>query len=463
MSNKMKKYFLILILIGFTAFLKAYDPGRNQFCNEYQYRLYDSWIEYNAFKSDTQAAFTSTTVKRIFAWDSEKKTAVYYDWKDHLIYNQREDLSKWEYSNSQEILRLLESIIYRLNVVDSVFIIDFLKASKCILTFENKQDLDAIKAYFSKRNGTRFYPMQIEQILSNNDKLTGLIFYNNNFSFNVDLPDDFSWDRSVYQLENKRVFPPIKAKESQYLPKPISIQPNIKEPEYYKTLDQYIKANADRRFQREILNNKVADFPEFLEQEFPDYNIYRDGNDYTINKEDDNEIAGTMIKIELVEQDDGIEVYPLSETELRGDTLFLGEEETYDLSLLEDEQKTMIAPFIPHLLYENRAIGTKLINFLFFHDDVATTVICHGDQREKFEFSSYVEVLLMLGKYWNNHNVSFGLDDFKNINGFIEFRGFIIAENKENLQKDIVEIWYHLDKQYRLDLIMLIVHPAEEE
>ncbi len=469
MSNKMKKYFLMLLLMAQLAFLHAYDPGRDQFDSNYQYQLYRSWIELSGFKSDTPAAFNNNYVKRIFAWNSDNKVPVYYDWKNHHIYNQREDLSKWTYSHPEEVLLFLGSLLYRLNAADAVYLKDFLDAAQCELILNQSGDgLD----FFNIRESRRFYPLQIE--VKSSDDGYMLMFYDNDYHFSLLLPENITINEAFYKeeardFESKYVAEETSAKErvftqNSFAEKSLSGQrkeafTTIDNSSNFSSLDKYIKANGEKRFSRELLNNKISDFDRFVRDEYPTYKIEKFEQCYVLDKEVENSVGlgGHHIAFHLQELSDGIMLMPDEGYEMDGEAVKIGGD-FYDLSHLEADQQEGIAPYIPQLLYENRVVGSQLINLLFFHDDVATTMICYGDEREKYEFVSYVEMLIMLGKYWDDHDVSFELREFKNVNGFIEFKGFFVA-HKDGAE-DLVEIWYHLDYDFHLDLIMAIVYPA---
>ena len=54
------------------------------------------------------------------------------------------------------------------------------------------------------------------------------------------------------------------------------------------------------------------------------------------------------------------------------------------------------------------------------------------------------------------------LKEVNKIDGFIEFKGFLIADAPEEESCDMAEILFHLDKDFKIDLIMMILHPENK-
>ena len=82
--------------------------------------------------------------------------------------------------------------------------------------------------------------------------------------------------------------------------------------------------------------------------------------------------------------------------------------------------------------------------------------------RKLFELESYADLLLLLNNFWQDRTVYFSILDVKKVNGFIEFQSYLIAHNAEDGISDIAEIQFHLDSEYRIDLIMMVLHPNAE-
>ena len=102
------------------------------------------------------------------------------------------------------------------------------------------------------------------------------------------------------------------------------------------------------------------------------------------------------------------------------------------------------------------------MNFLLIHDEVASTLVVYSDERELYEIDSYSDILLLLNKYWQDRTVYFGIESIKKINGTIEFKGFLVAR-AENGSCDLAEIFFHVSKEYMIDLIMVILHPIDNK
>jgi len=130
------------------------------------------------------------------------------------------------------------------------------------------------------------------------------------------------------------------------------------------------------------------------------------------------------------------------------------------MSSLSETEISVIVNYIPQLVYEHRAIGSKLMNFLLIHDQVASTLVVYSDERELYETDSYSDILLLLNRYWQDRIVYFGIDSIRKVNGTIEFKGFLVART-ESGSNDLAEIFFHVSKEYMIDLIMIILHPAD--
>jgi hypothetical protein len=93
------------------------------------------------------------------------------------------------------------------------------------------------------------------------------------------------------------------------------------------------------------------------------------------------------------------------------------------------------------------------------HDAVETTLVVKGETREIYDIYSYANLLLMLNKYWEDRIVYFNLQDVKKVNGYIEFKGMLIADSPESKTFDMAEIRFHLDNEYKIDLAMMFLNP----
>lgn len=228
-------------------------------------------------------------------------------------------------------------------------------------------------------------------------------------------------------------------------------------------LADYIKYYISKKQNRELINNKVSDPLAFLKQEFPGWEFTAKDDICRITHPPLRDEFHCDLKVKFEIKKDGVEILPASD-----DYYFLGKymifsgTEKIDLRNLSEVEIEQIAPFIPQLVYEHRSLGSNLLNFLLIHDDVPTTLIVQNDERKLFELDSYADLLLLLNNYWQTRTVYFSILDVKKVNGFIEFQSYLIAYDAENQISDIADIQFHLDNKYRIDLIMMILHPNAE-
>jgi hypothetical protein len=223
------------------------------------------------------------------------------------------------------------------------------------------------------------------------------------------------------------------------------------------SLKEYINKNWDKKQSRELLNNKIKNAMIFLQNEFPEHDTYKEDNIYYLTNQPYDRFY-CSIYLDVFHNHDGIEISPYENFEIRNKNLVFSDGESIDLSNLSSTEIEKISPFLPHLIYEHRAVGTRLLNFLLIHDDVPTTLVLRTDERELFEIDSYAELLLLLSNYWSDRNIYFSLTEVKKINNYIEFKGILVAEDPGQEKHDMAEIRFHLSKNYNIDLIMMVLH-----
>jgi hypothetical protein len=127
-----------------------------------------------------------------------------------------------------------------------------------------------------------------------------------------------------------------------------------------------------------------------------------------------------------------------------------------EIGLVDKAVLKQVAGYFPQLLYLHRSLGTKLFNFLLIPDEVPTTLLIHNGKRQRLDFASYNDLLLRLHSYWKKREIYFSLQDIRQINGFIEFKGVLAAVGTDKYEW--AEIRFHLNKEYKIDMVMMSLY-----
>jgi hypothetical protein len=449
MSMKMNKYISLFLILISALFLQGYEPDLDDFLNPYQFKLHNSWLEKAELKADSPADFTtSKIIQHFIIGGSEIITE--YDWENYKIYNQREILPSSRFSLPPEILRFLESFLYRLNAADSSFISNFLKDTGSDLLYTDDKNEGSLELLWSKIGAERVSGFEIVDIkldkaensirVFSPDWQIELIFSDPNLSLAHLIREESQ--RQVELIEDKKEVVGITVKIPQTL-----------------SLEEYISRNYQKKQTREMLHNKIDDVKSFLKKEFPEHIITKTTKGYLISSENFQGEFPDYLKITYSTEQDGVYIYSDNDTEIVGKTCKISDEEIIDLSKLSYQEINTVSNYLPQLLYEHRSIGSKLLDFLLIHDNVPTTLLVKTETRNKYEIASYADLLLMLNKYWLDRKIYFKLEDFKKINNYIEFKGFLLAVEADGINADSAEIWFHLDKSLKIDLIMMMLYP----
>ncbi len=447
MSIKMKKYFIILIILLLGCWLKAYDPSKVDFASDYQFALYRSWLEYTNLPGSTPAGFKPDMITRIFTLDSGEVIDVEYDWKEHRIYNQREILkNKVRGDISPEKLFLLESLVYRINTADNMFIDDFLKITRIEL-FEDNIRIEKPREWLDKKFPEKIVVISIK---SSDISSSQIILITDTMKITVLFPEKMIKIYDIFHQEPT-------------LSLPIIIEPEIviKEIETDIPLANYLLSRLNDPPRRELLQNKIKNPGMFLRQEFPHHTLNMDNNSAYLLGGTYEDVLLSNLALTFHRSSDGIEFHPDNNYRIEGNSIYFEDDESFYLPACEDHELDMIAPFLAQLIYEHRSIGTRLLNFLLIHDDVPTTVVIRTEERLVHEIDSYADLLLILNDHWKHRQIYFSLSEFKKVNNYIEFKGLLIAEDQNGDAKDSAEIWFHLNSDYRIDLIMMILFPND--
>ncbi|MCK5051431.1 MAG: hypothetical protein KAS53_06825 [Candidatus Cloacimonetes bacterium] len=458
MSNKFNKLLIMTIFVFITIKLYGFEPKASDFINSYQYELYRSWLESEKLDGDLPAGFTSEKIVRSFLYKNGREINVEYDWENWKISSQREIVPFLFYIDDEQqinsYINFIESFIYRLNCNDKMFITDLVDHNKIILEYKEQIGENALDLMWEERPIPRL-KLQPVELITNVDTL-GFIFISDKMSdFMISFPQVYNIKEIISEIrkceftKSEKYFPPIIEPEKE------EIKTQIKD----LTLAEYIRNYFETPPRRELLHNKIKDIHEFLALEFPNHSISNEKNIWYLEIDKFEDKLDGDISFELEKGVDMINIFPLNDLELDGKKIKLGSD-NIDMSSLSETEISHIANYLPQLIYEHRAIGSKLMNFLLIHDEASSTLVVYSDKRELYETDSYSDILLLLNEYWNDRTVYFGIDSIKKISGTIEFKGFLVARTQTG-SCDIAEIFFHVSKEYKIDLIMMILHPAE--
>jgi hypothetical protein len=466
--------------------LSAFVPKERDFSNDYQFKMHQSWLEKGGFKANIPANFSETSISKTFTNAENKKISVIYLWEKWKIYEQRENLSAFcDFSKDEvaEKLLYLETFIYRLNCENPQFVRDIFDKKNMSILYSDEENINAFDVLINSFQKKRFEVAMIKLSFRNN-RLGFIVSNSENDSFELYFPESLD---TVSMLKEIRLLEEIRAQELNKL-KVQEIE-RLKELETIKQkvaewqqemeteeeivhfpldktkgiqLATYIQRNYQKRQSRELLHNKIDNSETFIRNEFEQREIQKNGNKYFIRQTPFLSQFRNDMRIEVKNTNDGIDILPLSDYQINGKKIMLGYDESLDLTKLSEQEIQNIAPYLCQLLYGHRAMGTRLLNFLLIHDDVPTSLVLYGAERELFEMYSYANMILLLHNYWQDRTVYFILDDFKKVNDYIEFTGFIAARSQQTDTYDFAEIRYQLNHDYRIQIAMMILHPDIE-
>jgi len=521
MSNKFRNNLLqavfILTFLLLCPNVSAFDPGDKDFQSKYQYELYRSWLSKGKFRTNYPSVFTSEKIVKTFFDENNQPVNVEYDWDKHLITAQRETAGYLFFAGDAQriwsIVKYIEGFIYRLNTQNRQFLTDYVDLEEMEIYYSDltaDSALDKLWEDFDQQR-IRFHPIEIEET---ENTLLFLLNPVDGESFKLGFPMDFDLQeeiKKITKLERKRStetdleeYPSITEVEiihkepekdlvetslpevEEMIKEPIHEEPGelasiqklprkiYEEKPVLKDYDdlpqkgdlelaEYIQNFIGQKHSRELLNNKISDPLSFLNMEFPNREISFENESYRIAYPPLRGEFHCDLNLKIEIDNDGINIFPENyDYYFQEEFMVLSEDEKINLGDLNDDEISSISPFIPQLVYEHRSLGSKLLNFLLIHDNVPTTLIVQSEERKLFELGSYADLLLLLNNYWLDRTVYFSIIDVKKINGFIEFQAYLIAYNTENEISDIAEIQFHLDEDFRIDLIMMILHPNAE-
>ncbi|MFO7896267.1 MAG: hypothetical protein R6U84_04975 [Candidatus Cloacimonadales bacterium] len=473
----MKIKTIIFFAIFAVTNIWAFQPQKKDFVSDYQYSLYRSWLTKTEADIEKSAGISQSKVVKIFEL-KQQDVVVEYPWQDYQITEQRQKL-EINFSVSAEpdlkpMLHYAENFIYRLNAAEKSFAQDLLipeieleyqsqKGQAALdLLWKNYQDQIIIPAPITIISQQRFgfqIPLTADDLL---------ILW---FAEASDLSEKMqnlkkSEAEAAISFDEKKLgeVGPTEAWISEKHPTTRTANSQLQTAEQLESLSlpDYVRKAYKIRQSKELLHNKISDVKAFLEEEYPQAELTELDNIFYLAKGEFNGFGGDIF-LEFQQAADGILLQPFSDYRLQAKKMILPNGEEIELSALQDAEIAKIANSIPQLLYAHRALDSRLINFLMIHDDIPTTLIVHSEKRELYEVYSYANLLLMLSKYWHQHQLYFSLNEVKKVNGQIELVGYLAATNAATESYDMAEIWFRLDDDFRIDLIMMMLYPELTE
>jgi hypothetical protein len=446
-ANKLKVSLVALLAFSFVC-LTAFQPSRQNFSSRYEYALYRSWQRKAAHLEMLSAQIKPEVVVQKFRTADSKLVEVQYDWEEQRIYGQKEVISLPFPANMQQHKVILENFLYRLNCAQKLFLQNMLQKTEFKVKYK-QGGLDSLWSDFAE---TRFEIQTIKWQHSQDS----LKFQLNSFSgqqLTIEFPISFQF--SVYLDEWKeqttKVVPEIET---------VTTTPQI--PTTQETspaklpLVEFLYSTYQNQFRRELMNNKLTDIEHFLVTEFPKHRLTRQENNYYLENDAEFLGLGNFVAVQVKRNNDSWDIEASPYYNLIGEYLKLSSHDSLEIGLVDKAALKQVAGYFPQLLYMHRSLGTKLFNFLLIPDEVPTTLLIHNGKRQRLDFASYDDLLLRLHSYWKKREIFFSLQDIRQMNGFIEFKGMLAAVGKDKY--DWAEIRFHLNKEYKIDLVMMSLH-----
>ncbi len=487
----MKKILFILLLLSLGTVAFGFLPQHRDFSSEYQYRLYQSWLARETTDLDLPAKITANYIRRNLKFHLSGEVQVIYIWDNWQIVSQREDLpALLPFSNYENELIIAGELFYRLNCRHRIFAEDYLDKLPLTITYQGLLStfaLDSLYAHYPDRR----IPLQKLHPVINNDKMVQLILemvngdeliiiFNElnqyplarikleNYEKNIDaalLPDDFS--RSSDDITT--YYPPLTHREEPLnkiteLPEttlPL-ITPETKTetqlPEHERKLLDWVEKNLHTSWGSEILNNKIPDLTVFLQKEFNEHSLLIHGNNYNLSHTPFSGNLRSNLYLKITENG-GWTIKATDDIEISDKKIFIACFEEFDLSDLDNYDIQAIAPYLPQLLMSHRVMSSRLAGFILEPDIAQTTLVINGSSRHIYDLDSYRDLLMLLGSFWKDRTIYYNVADFRLIDGYVEFKGYLAAEDPVNGDYDLAEFRYRLDDDYSIALAMVVVFP----
>ena len=495
MSNKMNNILIIVMLVCLSATAFGFAPQRRDFASEYQYRLYRSWLVKESTEIDLPAKITAEYVRRNIKFSKTGEAQVIYIWNNWKIISQQEDLpAKLPFSNYETELIIAGELLYRLNCRHRRFAEDYLDKLPVSITYQGLRSSFAIDSLYAHYSDQRIPVEKLHPVIDN-DRLVQLILQMTNgdeliIIFNElnqyptarvqlknyensitagELPDDFS----RHQEDIATWYPPKKEQKKPYHIEPVpepadtisseietEISADTLLSDYEIKLLNWVKSNLETAWGSEMMNNKIPSITEFLQTEFSEHSLLIKGDKYILSH---TPFSGNL-KSNLylrINNKEGWTIDALNDIEINNKRVTVAGFEEFDLSDLGNYDVEVIAPYIPQLLVTHRVMSSELAGFILEPDIAETTLVIKGSSRHVYDLDSYRDLLFILGKFWEDRTIYYNIADFRLIDGFIEFKGYMAAEDSDTGQYDLAEIRYRLDDDYTIVLAMVVVFPDQ--
>ena len=488
MSNKMLRNFFISLFVWTTIQVFCFEPSKDSFANIYQFKLYKNWLKKGDFQTQFPSKLSPEKIIKTFKDKVGNDVVVEYTREEGTITEQREKLPETSLSRNDEFrqyLDYLENFIYRLNNTEEYFFTDY--AAEVDLEYSHFSNMEAIEQLWTDFENDRIRIVSVGVVLKIDKtgiKLTSESNKEITFFFTGTEELQAFLKKNKKEEDKKKIVVEKKPKKeavskvveepagdiayvdvtdsnSEIFKKPSQIYDPVVEQNLpdsdQLSLTEYIRFYHKVRQSKQLLNNQIHDTSEFLRKEFPYHQRVSNGQHHTLQKPSFNGF-NSKISFNILHSDESVSFIPIQDFEVRNKKFYF-EDEIINLSNLNETEIENLTPFLSQIIYEHRVIGTKLLNFFLVHDAVETTLVVKGETREIYDIYSYANLLLMLNKYWEDRIVYFNLQDVKKVNGYIEFKGMLIADSPESKTFDMAEIRFHLDNEYKIDLAMMFLNP----
>lgn len=492
MSNKMHKILLIILCVGLLLPLAAFSPKQQDFDSIYQYKLYRSWTAKEGNFSELPAKINSQYVKRTLNFKRSGEAPIIYIWDNFKIKEQREDLFSFiPFSSYETQIIIAGELLYRINCRHQIFARHYLQQMPVNIHYQGMRDMQALDALFaayphSRLPAAKFHPvfasdvlMQLIMQFENGEELIIIFDDISNYltasiemqrfeqNYNIsDLPSDFTLkpDEEIFyepvttkpNPEQKTINRANTVPDTAAHTKRSETEPSA----YEKKLISWIENNQDNNIGNEMINNKIPDISHFLQNEFKEHSLLIKNNHFNLKHVP---FTGGL-KADLyfdISENDGWDIRATDDVVIENKKVTIAGFEKLDLSDLENFDIEIIAPYLPQLLLSHRVMASQLAGFILQPDVAETTLVVDGAARHIYNLQSYRALLSLLGRFWKDRIIYYNISDFQLVNGYIEFKGYLAAENCTTGNYDLAEIRYRLDDDYTIVLAMVVIFPDQ--
>lgn len=487
MSNKINKYFLLIGILISCVMLGAVEFKQTQFTTDYQFALYRAWLARGGFSTQVPTRFFPAYAESRYGQEAAHPVLVRYLWHDGRIYSQREVIPMLHQVTSQQTagaIDYFEAFLYRLNSQDAQYVTDFYQPEIMQLQWGDSVDDNALENLIAWLGNRRLvYALADFQVRGDYYVVQLAIPDAADLICRIDTTLDFN--ALLAQLENMepgdtpltvhdipslrrtpRTQPPANGQTPQKITPPqpaITLaQPSIIDdlPVPDTGLFAYIKHTWQQERNRELLHNKIGPFEAFLRQDFPHHTIKRSGLVYTITPPDSSVVPG-QIAVEVQRTKDGYDIQPAAAQQSEETTFVLSSGERYSLAALTAYQRRLFRPLLARFIYQHRALGSRLFNFLLEQNNTPATLAIRGTQEAIYDMPSYASLLLMLNNYVQGWRSYFTIGAIRYIDGGIEFQGFLTLRHPDSHKEYNAEINYRMNDECKLKYTLMTLYINE--